>query len=130
MGKYNIVINSMSTEQFPFEAEGEIDGVPFITKTIVYNGGPIWKVEENGMLPAPTSLSQFTRGQRAAIAGWAKKVEGNQELIGKPSQLAGNQPSGPSKTKILEEQNLALQERLAQMEAMILALSNKDQDEG
>jgi hypothetical protein len=51
------------------------------------------------------------------------------ELIGKSSQSAGS-TSSPSKTKVLQQQNDELKERLAAMEAMILALSNKDEDEG
>jgi len=97
MSKYAITCTSINNEAFPFTGTGEINGVEFETATIMYGGRPIWKVKEHGMLPAPTEMSQFTRGERSAIAAWMKKVEQNPELVDKNSQLASAMGLAPKR---------------------------------
>tara|TARA_B100000287_G_C20633714_1_gene780848 strand:- start:540 stop:983 length:444 start_codon:yes stop_codon:yes gene_type:complete len=123
MSKYNIVIETLQSESFPFEATGNIDGKEFNLRTIMYNGSAIFKVVEQGMCPAPTSLSEFTRGQRSAIAAFAKKVQSNPDLLGKGSQTVGATPSGPSRATVLQQQNDELTARLEAMEALIAGMT-------
>ena len=126
MSKYNIIVETISLESAPFSATATIDGVPFESRTIFYNGQMIWKICENGMCPAPTSLSQFSRGQRAAAARWLKRVEQNADLLGKPSQMAGaSHTAASSRTQQLQAQNEELQARLAAMEELLAKMAEK-----
>ena len=97
MSKYAIVCTAINTESFPFTGTGTVNGVEFETATIMYGGRPIWKVKEHVMLPAPTEMSQFTRGERSAIAAWMKKVEANPELVDQNSQLASAMGLSPKR---------------------------------
>ena len=59
-----------------FEARGECDGNPFLARTIVYRGEPIFKVQETDADGALSHLrmnaSSFDRGDRIAIARFLK----------------------------------------------------------
>ena len=60
-----------------FTAAGTCDGRPFVAKTIVYRGEPIFKVQEDseGELKHLTMKdSSFNRGDRIAIARRLKQV--------------------------------------------------------
>ena len=129
MSKYSITINSMSTEQFPFTCTGEIGGVEFESATIMYGGRPIWKVKEHGMLPAPTEMSAFTRGQRSAIAAWAKKVEQNAELIGANSQLASAMGLAPKRTTQPSVQVQSMKSEIEELKALVAQLLGNTNDE-
>lgn len=122
MSKYSIIINSMSTEAFPFTCTGEIGGVEFESATIMYGGRPIWKVKEHGMLPAPTEMSQFTRGERSAIAAWAKKVEQNNELIGQNSQLASAMGIAPKRNAQPSVQVQSMASEIEELKALVAQL--------
>ena len=124
--KYNIIITAINLESVPYSATGTCDGEEFESATIFYNGGLIWKVREHNMLPCPTSMSKFTRGQRASIARWLKMVEQNVELVDKSSQASGAQPQARNnKVQELQAQNNELMERLAQMEELLAKLAEK-----
>lgn len=130
MSKYSITITSMSTDQLPFTCTGEIGGVEFESATIIYSGRAIWKVKEHGMLPAPTEMSQFTRGERSAIAAWAKKVEQNAELIGKNSQLATATGLAPKRTVRVQQsaEVESLKSELAELKALMKMMMGQDVD--
>lgn len=121
MSKYNITIHAMSTESFPFTCNGEIDGRSFESATIIYNGGPIWKVKEHGMLPAPTSMSEFTRGERSAIAAWAKKCEQNPQLVGQASMMASAMGLAPKRQQA-QAVNQSMKNELDELRAMVALL--------
>ena len=84
------------------------------------------------MVAAPLSQSDFSRGERSAIAKWAKAVEENTELLGKPSQSVGTKSSGSSKFKKLEEENANLKSEIAEMKEMLalLVAQKNEEDEG
>jgi len=74
-----------------FTAAGSCDGRPFVARTIVYRGEPIFKVQEDseGELKHLTMKdSSFDRGDRIAIARRLKQVRvGEAELDTDFSQL-------------------------------------------
>jgi len=74
-----------------FTAAGTCDGRPFVAKTIVYRGEPIFKVQEDseGELKHLTMKdSSFDRGDRIAIARQLKLVRtGKAEVEKDVSQL-------------------------------------------
>ncbi len=83
MAKFDVRILSLSaTSEDPeapaFEATGTIDGADFLARTILYgpkgNKQPLFKVVEGESVAQSLSDSQFTRGQRIAIARAAKLV--------------------------------------------------------
>ena len=119
MSKYNITIETINKEAFPFTAAGQIGDKPFDLQTIMYSGRPIWKTKEHGMLPCPTEMSAFSRGERSAIAAWAKKVEGDESLVGKSSQLASaigaSKPRGNQKVTELQSELEALRALVSQL---------------
>ena len=129
--KYNIIIEAMSLESFPFTASGTINGHQISLQTISHPTGILWKLVENGQVAVPLSQSDFGRGERSSIARWAKEVELNQELIGKSSQSAGSTPSTSrnSKLKDLEEQNATLKAEIAEMKEMLAALVAQKNEE-
>lgn len=134
MSKYNIVVTSINTEAFPFKGSGTINGVTFEAQTIIYNGGPIWKTVEHGMCPAPTSMSQFSRGERSAIAAWMKKVEQQPELVEQSSQMAGamglvqkRQVSSQAQQVNQEMKNEI--EELKAMIAMLMGTQGEDEED-
>lgn len=64
----NLVATPNSNESRPeYTARGECNGRPFDAKTIIYQGAPIFKVQEEGGLKKLVD-SAFTRGERIAIA--------------------------------------------------------------
>ena len=61
-----------------FEATGTVEGQPFLARTIVYRGEPIFKVQETNT-EGELSLqrledSKFSRGQRIAVARRLRQV--------------------------------------------------------
>jgi hypothetical protein len=126
MSKYNITIETMNTESLPFTAVGQLGDRQFELQTIVYGGRNIWKCKEHGMVPCPTEMSQFSRGERSAIAAWAKKVEGDEELLGKSSQLAS--ASGIAKPRVNREAE-ALRNEVAELKALIAQFTGTDDEE-
>jgi len=130
MSKYAITCTSINTESFPFTGTGEINGVEFETATIMYGGRPIWKVKEHGMLPAPTEMSQFTRGERSAIAAWMKKVEQNPELVDQNSQLASAMGLAPKRNVAQSSvQVQSMKSEIEELKALVAQLlGSKDED--
>ena len=64
----NLVATPNSNESRPeYTARGECNGRPFDAKTIIYQGAPIFKVQEEGVLKKLAD-SAFSRGERIAIA--------------------------------------------------------------
>jgi hypothetical protein len=64
----NLVATPNSSESRPeYTAQGECNGRSFDAKTIIYQGAPIFKVQEEGGLKKLVD-SSFTRGERIAIA--------------------------------------------------------------
>ena len=122
MSKYAIVCHSINTESFPFTGTGEINGTPFETATIMYGGRPIWKVKEHGMLPAPTEMSEFTRGERSAIAAWMKKVEANPSLVDQNSQMASAMGLAPKRTATPSPQVSQMKSEIEELKALVAAL--------
>lgn len=132
MSKYAIVVTSINTESLPFTGTGTINGTPFEAQTIIYNGGPIWKTKEHGMCPAPTSMSQFSRGERSAIAAWMKKVEQQPELVEQNSQMAGamglvqKRQVSPQVSQV----NQQMKNEIDELKAMIaLLMGNQSEEE-
>ena len=129
MSKYNITIETMQSETFPFEATGRIGEQEFQLRTIMYNGDAIFKVVENGMCPAPTTMSAFTRGQRSAIAAFAKRVQADPKLIGESSQTVGS-TSGPSRAQKHAAEIQTMSDEISQLKELIASLSNPASDSG
>ena len=129
MSKYSIIIDTMSTDSFPFTCTGEIGGVAFESATIMYGGRPIWKVKEHGMLPAPTEMSEFSRGERSAIAAWAKKVEQNNELIGQNSQLASAMGLAPKRTTQPSVQVQSMKNEIEELKALVAQLLGQKEED-
>jgi hypothetical protein len=71
-------------------------------------------------------MSQFSRGERSAIAAWAKKVEGDEELLGKSSQLAS--ASGIAKPRVNREAE-ELRNEVAELKALIAQFTGVDDEE-
>lgn len=129
MSKYNIVITAINTDAFPFTGEGTINGRNFKAQTIIYNGGPIWKTVEHGMCPAPTSMSEFSRGERSAIAAWMKKVEQDPSLVEKSSQLASAMGLAPKRQQA-QAVNQSMKTEIEELKAMIaLLMGNADESD-
>jgi hypothetical protein len=130
MSKYAIVCTAINTDQLPFTGAGTVNGVEFECATIIYGGRAIWKVKEHGMLPAPTEMSQFTRGERSAIAAWMKKVEQNPELVDKNSQLATATGLAPKRTATARPSAEvdSLKSELAELKAMMRMLMGQDSE--
>ena len=121
MSKYNITIETINKESFPFTAAGQIGDKPFELQTIMYSGRQIWKCKEHGMLPCPTEMSAFSRGERSAIAAWAKKVESDDALIGQSSQLAS---ALGARTPRVNPQVEALNAELETLRALVSQLTS------
>ena len=135
MSKYAIVCTSINTESFPFTGTGTVNGVEFESATIMYGGRPIWKVKEHGMLPAPTEMSQFTRGERSAIAAWMKKVEQNPSLVDQNSQMASAMGLAPKRTTTQPSPQVnQMKSEIEELKALVAALlgnqaqSNEEED--
>ena len=89
------VFRFTSTGEDSFTAAGSCDDKPFVAKTILWQGDPIFKVQETDSEGEVKHLrmsdSSFNRGERIAIARQLKKVRlGELELDEKPTaaQLA------------------------------------------
>ena len=77
MAKIIKVTQLVRVSDTQFTAAGSCDGRPFVAKTIVYRGEPIFKVQEDseGELKHLTMKdSSFNRGDRIAIARRLKQV--------------------------------------------------------
>ena len=131
MSKYAITVTAINTESLPFTGAGTINGVEFEAATIIYGGRAIWKVKEHGMLPCPTEMSQFTRGERSAIAAWFKKVEQNPELVDKNSQLATATGLAPKRTATARPSAEvdSLKSEIAELKAMMRMLMGQDDED-
>ena len=101
MSKYNITINEINTDNDQHTAQGTIlkngEPVAFEAATIWYDGTRRWKVKEEGGLAVKTTESNFSTGERMAVARWLKAVSKDEELVGKSS----GQGSGGSGIAIL-----------------------------
>jgi hypothetical protein len=78
------------TGEDSFTASGSCDNKPFVAKTILWQGAPIFKVQEadseGEVKYRKMSDSNFNRGERIAIARHLKKVRlGELELDEKPT---------------------------------------------
>jgi hypothetical protein len=56
-----------------FEAQGSLGGVEFVARTIIWNGEPIFKLQEEGS-HRKMSDSLFGRGDRIAVARACKAM--------------------------------------------------------
>jgi hypothetical protein len=135
MSKYAITISEINLEVNPQTARGTIargsEEVPFEAQVLMWAGTPRWKVVEEGGVAVAVEQSQFSQGERMAIARWLKSVAGNTELVGKSSQGGGGSTgsqAGSSKLKELEAQNAALQEQLNSMQALLQQLVEQGQE--
>jgi hypothetical protein len=133
MSKYSITLSEINLEANPQTAQGIImrgtEEVSFNAQVLMWGGTPRWKVVEEGGVAVAVEQSNFSQGERMAIARWCKAVAANSELVGKSSQSGGGSSSGggasSSKLKELEAQNAALQEQLTAMQALLEQLVNK-----
>ena len=125
MSKYNITINEINLDNDQHTAQGIIlkDGeeTPFDAATIWWDGTRRWKVKEEGGLAVKTDNSNFTTGERMAVARWLKAVSKDESLIGKSSgQGSGGSGSrSSSRVKELESQNQVLQNELSELKEMM-----------
>lgn len=126
MSKYNITINEINKDNNDeHTAQGIIlkngEPVAFEAATIWYDGTRRWKVKEEGGLAVKTTESNFTTGERMAVARWLKAVSKDEELVGKSSgQGTGKSGGGSSRrVKELEAQNEALQGQVNELMAMV-----------
>ena len=133
MSKYNITVNELNKDNDQHTAQGIIvrDGeeVSFDAVTIWYDGTRRWKVKEEAGTAVAVEQSDFSKGERMAIARWLKAVAKNPELVGKSSgQGSGSSggSGGSSRIKQLEEQNAQLQGQVAELMEMMKQLMNKD----
>lgn len=129
MSKYNITISEIDTEKDQHTAQGTLlrDGeeVLFNAVTIWWDGTRRWKVKEEAGTAVKVEDSEFSKGERMAIARWLKAVVKNPELVGKSSGQGPGKPSGggsSAKVKELESKNEALAGELAELKAMMMEL--------
>jgi len=133
MSKYNITIAEINVEADTHTASGTImkngEEVQFEAATIWWSGTRRWKVKEAAGLAVRVSDSNFTQGERMAIARWLTQVSKDQGLIGKSSGQgtgAPRQAQSNSRVKELEEQNAQLQVQMEELKAMMQKMMNKD----
>jgi len=126
MSKYNITIAEINLDADTHTAAGHImkngEEVKFEAATIWWSGTRRWKVKEEGGLAVRVSDSQFTQGERMAIARWLGEVSKNSELVGKSSGQGTGAPrqSKPNpKVAELEAQNAQLQAQMEELKAMM-----------
>ena len=120
MSKYNITINEIQLDNDQHTAQGTIikngEPVQFEAATIWYDGTRRWKVKEEGGLAVKTTDSDFTTGERMAVARWLKAVSKDESLVGKSS----GQGSGKSGISVAVDQQrvgtLSNQHRLNRLE--------------
>ena len=129
MSKYNITIQEINLDNDQHTAQGILlrDGkeVQFEAVTRWWDGTRRWKVKEEAGTAVKVEDSEFSKGERMAIARWLKAVSKNPELVGKSSgQGSGKSSSGggSSKVKELEAKNEVLATELAELKAMMMEL--------
>jgi len=125
MSKYNITINEINTDNDQHTAQGIIlkngEEVSFEAATIWWDGTRRWKVKEEGGLAVKTDDSNFTTGERMAVARWLKAVSKDEALLGKSSGQGNGKSGGGSSSRVkeLEAQNQALQGQVTELMAMM-----------
>tara|TARA_Y100000992_G_C20895926_1_gene318604 strand:+ start:105 stop:506 length:402 start_codon:yes stop_codon:yes gene_type:complete len=128
MSKYNITIQEINLDNDQHTAQGTIirDGevVQFEAVTRWWDGTRRWKVKEEAGTALKVEDSDFSKGERMAIARWLKAVSKNPELVGKSSGQGPGKPSGggSSKVKELEAKNEELATELSELKAMMMEL--------
>ena len=91
----DITINSMvKTDSGNWEAEGSLEGNPFVARTIRYGKELIFKIVEGSDVAKSLAESDFGRGDRVSIAAACKAVRLSLEAAGE-DQLAS--PTKPGK---------------------------------
>lgn len=125
MSKYNITINEINKDNDTHTAQGIIlkngEPISFEAATIWWDASRRWKVKEEGGLAVKTTESNFSTGERMAVARWLKAVSKDESLIGKSSGQ-GNGGSGSrssSRVNELESQNQVLQNELNELKDMM-----------
>ena len=129
MSKYNITINEINLDNDQHTASGILlrngEEVAFDSVTIWWDGTRRWKVKEAAGTAVKVDESDFSKGERMAIARWLKAVSKNPELVGKSSGQGTGAPKGggsSSRIKELEAQNEALTAEVAELKAMMMEL--------
>ena len=126
MSKYNITINEIQLDNDQHTAQGTIikngEPVQFEAATIWYDGTRRWKVKEEGGLAVKTTDSDFTTGERMAVARWLKAVSKDESLVGKSSGQGSGKSGGGSSKRVqeLETQNEELRSELSELKAMMM----------
>ena len=129
MSKYNIQINEINLDNDSHTASGHImrngEEVQFEAATIWWSGTRRWKVKEDGQLAVKVSSSSFSQGERMAIARWLGEVAKNPELINKSSGQGTGHTSSQSSSRVqeLESQNAQLQSQMEELRAMMIQLT-------
>lgn len=127
MSKYNITINEINKDNDTHTAQGIIlkngEPVSFEAATIWWDASRRWKVKEEGGLAVKTTESNFSTGERMAVARWLKAVSKDESLIGKSSGqgTGGSGGRSSSRVKELESQNQVLQNELTELKEMMQA---------
>jgi len=94
----DITINSMiKTDSGHWEAEGSLEGNPFVARTIKHGKELIFKVVEGSDVAKSLTESDFGRGDRVSIAVACKAVRLSLEAAGE-DQLAS--PTKPGKRPV------------------------------
>jgi hypothetical protein len=124
----NITINSMTkTDNGHWEAEGSLEGNPFVAKTIKYGKELIFKVVEGSDVAKSLTESDFSRGDRVSIAAACKSVRIALEISGQdqleaPMKPGKRQASATSGTKAPRQKK----EKTSSPEATITDVDNAD----
>jgi len=124
----NITINSMTkTDNGHWEAEGSLEGNPFVAKTIKYGKELIFKVVEGSDVAKSLAESDFSRGDRVSIAAACKSVRIALELAGQdqlesPIKPGKRQASAASSTKAPRQKK----EKVSAPEASLSDSDNAD----
>ena len=78
MAKIIMVTQLVRVSDTQFTAAGSCDGRPFVARTLVYRGEPIFKVQETNdkgeLALKRLDDSQFSRGQRIAVARRLRQI--------------------------------------------------------
>jgi len=125
MSKYNITINEINTDNDQHTAQGIIlkngEPISFEAATKWWDGTRRWKIKEEGGLAVKTTDSDFSTGERMAVARWLKAVSKDESLIGKSSGQGsgGSGNRSTSRVKELESQNQVLQNELTELKEMM-----------
>ena len=125
MSKYNITINEINKDNDTHTAQGIIlkngEPVAFEAATKWWDGTRRWKIKEEGGLAVKTTESNFSTGERMAVARWLKAVSNDESLIGKSSGQGSGGSSGRSSSRVkeLESQNEVLQNELTELKEML-----------